>query len=105
MNRVTKYTIYLSIWIVIMCTTGILFTYLNDTLQSSGFFGDTKFIPKNQWETSGVIDTEHLWGARHYWYFWMCTLLFLLSVVRVIFWSYWYWDEDSQRKHRQQKIN
>lgn len=89
MKQAAKFTIYLGLYIVALFSTGIVFTFINDALQASGFFGDTL---NAKFDNSGGPDGWHSWGARHYWYFWMCILLFALSVVRIIMWCVWYWD-------------
>jgi len=69
-------------------------TYLSTWIQNTGFFGDT---PCGGY-FCGNIDSEHKWGSRHYWYFFMGVLLFLLSIVRVIVWAFWYWEPDHLKK-------
>lgn len=99
MKKATKFTIYLGLYIVALCSIGIAFTFINDALQASGFFGDTLFKPYQTTyfglvDKTGMIDGKYVWGDRHYWYFWMCTLLFTLSIVRVIIWAYCYWEDE-----------
>ena len=98
MKKAAKFTIYLGFYIVALFSIGIAFTFINDALQTSGFFGDTLFKPYTTSygsliDSTGAIDGKHEWGARHYWYFWMCILLFILSVARIIMWCAWYWDK------------
>lgn len=97
MKKAAKFTIYLGLYIVALFSIGIVFTFINDALQNSGFFGDVLFKPyESRWEgwitKCGIMDVKYEWGARHYWYFWMCILLFILSVIRIIIWAGWYWN-------------
>jgi hypothetical protein len=85
MKRELLYTIYLSLWIVLLCSFGMLMTFVSDYLQSSGFFGDIEVAPNYR-----DIDPGWEWGARHYWYFWMCFFLVMTSVARIITWSITY---------------
>lgn len=99
MKKAGKFTIYLALYIIALFSFCILFTFINDALQKSGFFGDELFVPyKDQWNNwvlkSGDIDGKYVWGVRHYWYFTMCILLFILSIVRVIMWAAWYWNKN-----------
>jgi len=98
MKKATKFTIYLGLYIVALFSIGICFTFINDALQASGFFGDTLFKPYTgnygQFiKYHGIIDQKYEWGPRHYWYFWMCILLFILSALRIVIWCVWYWDK------------
>lgn len=83
-----KTNVYLGIAlrIIILFTVGSLMTFLPEILRP--FFGDTKFIPEvhGMWTKTeiGSIDTAWNWGARHYWYFWMMVILFLLSAANTI---------------------
>jgi len=98
MKKELKFTIYLGIYIVALFSIGITFTFINDSLQDTGFFGDVLVKPYKTFyggliTQSGAIDTDYVWGARHYWYFWMCVLLFILSVARIAIWCNWYWSD------------
>jgi hypothetical protein len=90
MKKATKFTIYLAMWIVLIFGIGIVMTFVNDAIQLTGFFGDTPCTEK--FGGCGIIDSEHSWGARHYWYFWGCVLLFMLTVARCVLWCVYYWD-------------
>lgn len=103
MKRELKYITQLGLYITALFVAGMLMTFVNDWIQASGFFGDTKFIPHpSAWNKDyiitedGAIDTEYVWGARHYWYFWLCFILFMLSLVRIAVWSYGYWNTEKQ---------
>lgn len=88
MKKATMFTVYLSLWIVVLCSIGMAMTFLSEHLQSIGFFGDIKRPEPNRYE---MIDHWFEWGKRHYWYFWMCLFLFLTSLARVIVWIVNYW--------------
>lgn len=90
MKKAAKFTVYLALWVVALFGIGIAFTFINDAIQASGFFGDVKRVTP----LSDGIDVWYDWGIRHYWYFWMCIVLFLISVLRIILWINWYWDRD-----------
>jgi len=87
-----KTNVYLGIAlrIIILFTSASLATYLPEQLRE--YFGDTKVVPHKEMlyvteylvTTDGEIDIYWNWGARHYWYFWMMILLFILSVINVI---------------------
>ena len=89
MKKAIKFTYLLAIWIICIGTVGLFYTYINDYLNSIDFFGDTKTYPYG----GTYLYTE--WGARHYWYYWICLCLFLLSVVRMIVWAYYYWVKEN----------
>lgn len=105
MKKATKFTIYLSIWIVCLCSTGMFMTYFNDALQQSGFFADVKLGKEKIWDyyekkyveaqaTDGTVDKFYRWGDRHYWYYWMCVILFIISIARICIWVYNYWEKE-----------
>ena len=86
-----KNKVYLGIVIriVLLFATAMAFTFIPDYLRD--FFGDTKHICEikvTDWgdycKDHGDIDQYWNWGARHFWYFIMCILLFTLSLVNVV---------------------
>lgn len=77
---VLKFFTKLSLQVVILFGIAIIYSFLTEYLQSSGFFGD---IPADNPEEHG-IDVGWNWGARHYLFFWMSTLLFVIQFVRII---------------------
>jgi hypothetical protein len=83
MKKAIKFTYLLALWVLGLCLFGMFYTYFNQYLSTTGFFGD--WIDDTLWD-------KHQWGVRHYWYFWMCTLLFILSIIRCIIWCWHYWD-------------
>lgn len=67
-----------TIRIILIGIIGMMFTFIPEHLH--GFFGDT---PKDGLYST-EIDKEWSWGARHYWYMFMTTLLFLFNVANFI---------------------
>mgnify|MGYP000986510354 CR=1 FL=1 len=96
MKKIIVFLSWLSLYVVILCVGGMLCTFLNDAIQASNFFGDVA----GHVERDGInIDSDHIWGARHYWYFWMCVALFIISVIRIVAWMDWFWSEDNKKKY------
>lgn len=94
MRKPVKFTYILSLWVIGLFTLGMFMTFFNEWLQNTGFFGDV--LLKTVRNTSNdvvTIDVMHDWGARHYWYWWMCVMLFILSVVRIFVWGANYLEE------------
>ena len=88
-----KTNVYLGIAfrIILLFTVASLATYLPEQLRD--YFGDVPFksyvegtrgVYEYRVTGDGEIDENWVWGARHYWYFWMMILLFILSVLNVI---------------------
>lgn len=73
----TKVFLGLAIRIIIVFAVAILMTFAPDELR--GFFGDVK-----GYDRGAMVDEDWVWGVRHYWYLWMCILLFILSAVNAI---------------------
>jgi hypothetical protein len=71
------------LWLCLMVSAGICGTFLSDYLVSINWFGDAEVLDMN-WST-GKKYTRIKWGARHYWYNWGVSLLFITSMVRGIF--------------------
>jgi len=65
--------------IVLLGASGILFSYVPENLTE--FFGDTPCLKKYG---CGVFSSHISWGNRHYWYFWTCFLLFILSLINSV---------------------
>lgn len=82
----TKAYFYIVFRILLLGALGIMFTYVPEHLR--GFFGDhlrNTSIYSGRYETSGMVDQNWTWGARHYWFFWISTIIFILSVVKIWF--------------------
>lgn len=87
-----KTNVYLgiAIRIIVLFVVGMISTFIPNQLRD--FFGDTPFktitvdssIYSYSINNDGSIDQNWIWGARHYWYFNMMLLLFLLSLLNVI---------------------
>lgn len=92
-RRRMKFIMWLAVQIIILFTIGMFFTYLSQLLQSTGFFGDISGIGIGHSEFN--VDTDHVWGVRHYWFYWMSLLLFILSIVRIAMWGEWYWSDEN----------
>lgn len=88
MQKAQQFILLLAIQIVILFAIGIGMTYLNDAIQSSGFFGDVLLKEPLKF---CFLDEYHEWGARHFWYWWMCLILFLLGIARIVLWSVNFW--------------
>lgn len=83
LNSVLKAISRAVLSVLILIAFSFFATFLNDYLSSINFFGDyVKSI------TYGGKDVPYkFWGARHYWYFWGCLLMFIFSFVRIIFYA------------------
>lgn len=46
--------------------------------------GDTEHICNSICCRHGAIDAGYNWGAQHYWFFWMCASIFILSLINFI---------------------
>ena len=71
----------IAIRIIILFSVAILMTYVPEHLH--GFFGDT-IDPTDVRGRPGFIHDGWDWGSRHYWFWWMMCLLFILSLINVI---------------------
>lgn len=65
----------IAVRIVILFLFGMAFSFIPDKLH--GFFGDV-YVERDY---GVLVVSEWQWGVRHYWYFWMMFLLFVLSAV------------------------
>lgn len=92
MKKNIKFTYILAGMIIVLCGSGMLMTYVNDAIQISGFFND-RIYPSGT-ILNDCIDINHSWGPRHYWYFWMCILLFIVMVIRCVLISVNYWAKE-----------
>ena len=76
----TEVYLGIAIRIIVLCALGMIGTYIPEHLRD--FFGDKLLGPEVTFKTSPDEDWE--WGARHIWYFWGMTLLFVLSLINVV---------------------
>jgi hypothetical protein len=81
-RSVLKYFTKLSLQVVILFAIAIVYSFLTQYLQSSGFFGDT-LLPLDK-QGAHEVDSAWDWGTRHYLFFWMSILLFIIQLVRII---------------------
>ena len=70
----------IAIRIIIIFTIFMFAIFIPDNLRE--FFGDT--LRETPTTHAPRIDEWWNWGTRHYWYCWMCVLLFTLSMVDLI---------------------
>jgi H+/Cl- antiporter ClcA len=98
MFRAVKFTYLLALYITFLFCGGMMLTFFNDWLQSTGFFGDELCKHKHigGYGVVGAIDDEYHWGARHYWYWWLCFILFILSCIRIFIWAVYYWEPENK---------
>ena len=75
----TKLYLFIAFRIITLFGLAMASTFLPEHLRD--FFGDTKYVPTTFRSGDGTIDIAWSWGARHYWFFFMMALLFLLSLV------------------------
>lgn len=99
MKKATMFTVYLALFIIVLFGICIAMTFVTEYLQQSGFFGDIKLGIGTSWMdstphilTDGTIDVHHEWGARHYYYFIATIILFIISIIRILTWSFNYWN-------------
>lgn len=82
----TNIFLNIALRIILIFGIGILMSFVHEHLRV--FLGDTKFVPYNNGyflkDETGAIDVKWEWGARHYWYFWMCVCLFALSLINAV---------------------
>lgn len=94
MKKAITFWAWLTLQIAILMIVGMMMTYVNDALQKSGFFGDTHLSVKS---SDDNIDSWYTWGNRHYWYFWLMIILFILSLIRIGIWIQWFWDGNNKQ--------
>lgn len=81
-----KTNVYLGIAfrVIILFSIGMLMAYVKPQLHA--FLGDTVHICKSDHcHHADFIDDGYDWGAMHFWFFWMCIFLFILSLINCIF--------------------
>jgi hypothetical protein len=81
MQKYNRFFIELTIRVLIISATLMVFSYVTSYLQSTGFFGDT--IER------GYFGTElgTTWGYRHHVWWITGVILFGISVARTIIWG------------------
>lgn len=89
MYKFNKFSLLLVLWLLMLFSITIGCTYLSEYLEQIKFFGDVWYTNTG---TYGYDNSHEEWGARHIWYAILCTLLFILSLIRIIVWIIKYWD-------------
>lgn len=92
-----RFIILLSLYISILFLVPMLMTWVNTAIPNS-FWGDV-YMPAGVNSIQNGINPDWDWGARHYWYFWLCIFLWLLSLVRIIIWVDWYWSYNNKKSY------
>ncbi len=81
-----KTNVYLGIAlrVIILFGIGMLMAFVKPQLRD--FLGDTVHVCKSEYcgHGGGFINDGYDWGAMHYWFFWMCFFLFILSLINCI---------------------
>lgn len=78
-----KTKVYLGIAVRLIILFGLGMLMSSVTPQLRYFFGDTICTHKKTCAEFGM-DIDYHWGVRHYWFFWLMTMLFLLSLLNTI---------------------
>ncbi len=79
----------LSIRVILLFSTAMLVSFSPEFLR--GFFGDTAY---EEGRTRGMFDDKYDWGFRHFLYFWMCIVLFIIQAVKIAKWIIERSDDD-----------
>lgn len=79
MNKLFDYWRRLSLRVIFLFITAMLVSFFPAALRN--FFGDIQVISDHS-----LIDDNWNWGFRHYLYWWMCVILFIIQAIRIIHW-------------------
>ena len=71
----------LSLKVILLFATAMLISYSPQFLR--GFFNDTLYTDQVHHD---LFDTAWNWGFRHYLYFWMNIILFIIQIARIVKW-------------------
>lgn len=74
----------LSIRVIALFVTAMIVSFSPTFFRS--FFDDYLYTPDDSSYSRGFFDKEWHWGYRHYLYFWMCVILFIIQAVRLGMW-------------------
>ena len=74
----------LSLRVIGLFVTAMLISYSPDYLRE--FFGD-QARAKDDWHR-GMMDGMWEWGFRHYLYFWMNIVLFIIQAIKIVKWAF-----------------
>ena len=75
----TKLYLAILIRVIALFSIGMFMAFINPYLHN--FLGDV-YIGVN--DNSEVIRDGYKWGAVHYWFFWMCFFVFILSLINFV---------------------
>ncbi len=87
MKKASIFTFQLSFWVIVIFGSAMMLTFISDYLSVCGFFGDSKY-------TTHYGEIREVWGVRHYWYSAMVTILFFVSIIRVVVWAAAFWSDN-----------
>jgi hypothetical protein len=77
----TKVYLGIALRLIILFSIGMLMAFVKPQLHS--LLGDIYIGSK---DSSEFVKDGYEWSAMHYWFFWMCFFLFILSLINCI-WS------------------
>jgi len=80
----------LALRIVIIASVMMVWSFLSDFIQMTGFFEDVLNTNPNSYYYNSLD-----WGWRHFIWTGMGIVLFILACVKVGFWGDWYWTQVS----------
>lgn len=78
----TKNKLEIALRIITFFGVGMLSTFISESQLCRDFFGDVACIDK-ACKGAFNIDVKYNWGARHYWYFWMCFIHPFFNINRI----------------------
>lgn len=83
----TKVYIGIAVRIILLFSVGMLASLATPLMRD--FFGDTLHVHTISCakQFDGCVeeyDVLYDWGSRHYWYFWMMVVLFILSIINFV---------------------
>lgn len=78
MSKLFDYWMRLSLRVILLFATAMLVSFSPPYLRD--FFQDS--VSEHKWG----FDNGYDWGFRHYLYFWMCVILFLIQAIRIFTW-------------------
>lgn len=81
-----RYFTLLALPVVALAIGLMAVSFLTDYLQASGFFNDVYISDPVVPTDFPTPDIHYNWGYRHYVYFWMGIVLFIISAARIIIW-------------------
>jgi hypothetical protein len=73
----------LSLRVIALFVTAMITSFSPELFRD--LFGDVLYNPDKTYGR-GWIDDKWDWGFRHYLYFWMCFILFVIQAVRLCMW-------------------